>query len=51
MTEFRTIGFASCFLLSACLSSGQAFSQETTLLSRDVVDDPDGEKGRGQRVR
>jgi len=30
MTKLRTIGFASCFVLSACLPSGQAFSQETT---------------------
>jgi hypothetical protein len=30
MNKLRTIGVASCFVLSASLPSGQAFSQETT---------------------
>ncbi|MBY2996724.1 hypothetical protein HF263_36330 [Rhizobium leguminosarum] len=30
MIKLRTVGFASCFVPSVCLPSGQAFSQETS---------------------
>ncbi|NKL21565.1 hypothetical protein [Rhizobium leguminosarum] len=30
MIKLRTVGFGSCFALSVCVPSGQAFSQETT---------------------